>query len=82
MSGIEAVGLVASITQLGGLSAQLSIAPYNYVGTAVRADNEFSDLAGDIDTTCVVLASVKDVLRDGIEIAVATKQATSDAVKL
>ncbi|KAF2625767.1 hypothetical protein BU25DRAFT_492674 [Macroventuria anomochaeta] len=63
MSGLEVVGLTASIVQLGGAGAELSKALYVFLRSATRAESEIADLAEDIGSTCTALDSVKDVLK-------------------
>ena len=58
----EVVGLAASVFQIGGAGAKLSIELYNFISTASRADKEVTHIADDVKLTSNVLGEVGKVL--------------------
>ncbi|KAH6644270.1 hypothetical protein C7974DRAFT_407964 [Boeremia exigua] len=58
----EVVGLAASVLQIGGAGAKLSIELYNFINTASRADSDITHIAVDVEVTSNVLGNVGKVL--------------------
>ncbi|KAF3045777.1 hypothetical protein E8E11_005211 [Didymella keratinophila] len=58
----EVVGLAASVLQIGGAGAKLSVELYNFISTASRADKEVMYIADDVELTSNVLSEVGRVL--------------------
>lgn len=56
------MGLAASVLQIGGAGAKLSIELYNFISTASRADKEVTYIADDVELTSNVLSEVGKVL--------------------
>ena len=75
----EVVGLTASIIQISGAGVKLSTALYTYIGTAVRADQDISDIAGDVALTSNVLDCVGKVFKEDDSKTVISKRAIDDA---
>ncbi|KAF9701185.1 hypothetical protein EKO04_000945 [Ascochyta lentis] len=78
----EIIGLAASIVQLGGAGAELSIKLYNFVNSATRADRDMIDLAEDLDSTGSALNHIGRTLRAKDIQARTSPQAIKDATKL
>ncbi|KAH7091682.1 hypothetical protein FB567DRAFT_589558 [Paraphoma chrysanthemicola] len=78
----EVVGLVASIVQIAGAGCQLSAALYNYTTSAVRADQDIADIAGDVELTSNALESVGRVFESEEAKSVVSKKAIQDANNL
>ena len=75
----EVVGLAASIIQIAGAGVKLSTALYTYVGSAARADQDISDIAGDVALTSNVLDCVGTVFKEDDSKSVISKRAVEDA---
>ena len=54
----EVVGLAASIIQIAGAGAKLSVTLYNFTSSAARADQDIRDIADDVELTSNALESV------------------------
>lgn len=78
----EVVGLAASIIQIAGVGVKLSTTLYNFIGSAVRADHELSDIAGDVEITANALDSVGRVFEDEDSKSIVSRKAIQDAGKL
>jgi hypothetical protein len=78
----ETVGLVASIIQIAGAGTALSNYLYNFVSSASRADQEISDIAGDVEITANALDSVGRVFENEDAQCIASKKAIQDANNL
>ncbi|KAF2625815.1 hypothetical protein BU25DRAFT_460146 [Macroventuria anomochaeta] len=78
----EIVGLAASIVQLGGAGIELSKSLYTFVSSAVRAESEISDLAGDVKLTCSALERVGQTLKSEDTKSALTQRAVSDAAEI
>lgn len=77
----EVVGLVASIVQIAGAGTKLSSALYNFTASAVRAEQDITDIASDVKLTASALESVGKVFEteNGISKSVANERAIQDA---
>jgi hypothetical protein len=75
----EVLGLVASIVQLAGAGAKLSSALYNYTTSAVRAEQDITDIAGDVELTSNALESVGKVFETEYAQSIVSKKAIQDA---
>jgi hypothetical protein len=78
----ELVGLAASIIQIAGVGVKLSTTLYNFVGSATRADQEITDIAGDVEITANALDSVGKVFEDEDAPSVVSKKAIEHANSL
>ncbi|KAH7112915.1 hypothetical protein B0J11DRAFT_183648 [Dendryphion nanum] len=78
----EIIGLAASIIQIAGAGASLSKSLYNYVGSAVCADQQLADIAGDVEITANALDSVGEVFQDETSSSTVSKKAVIDAHSL
>lgn len=78
----EIVGLAASIVQLGGAGAELSIKLYNFVNSAAKADLDIIDLAEDLDSTGSALGHIGKIPEAKDIQALASRQAIDDAAKI
>lgn len=58
----EVVGLAASVLQIGGAGAKLSIELYSFISTAARANSDVRHIAVDVEVTSNVLGNVGKVL--------------------
>jgi hypothetical protein len=78
----ELLGVAASIIQIAGTGAKLSIALYDFIGSAARADQEITDIAGDVELTSNVLDSVGRVFETEDAQSIVSKKAIQDANSL
>jgi hypothetical protein len=78
----EVVGLVASIVQIAGAGCKLSASLYNFTTSAVRADQDITDIAGDVELTSNALESVGKVFETEEAKSVVSKKAIQDANNL
>jgi hypothetical protein len=78
----DIVGLAASIVQLGGAGVELSKSLYIYVSSAVRAESEINDLAGDVKLTCSALERVGQTLQSEETSSALTQRAVNDAEEI
>lgn len=75
----EVIGLVASIVQIAGAGAKLSSTLYHFTASAVRADQDINDIAGDVELTSNALESVGKVFETEDAKSVVSKKAIQDA---
>jgi hypothetical protein len=75
----EVVGLVASIIQIAGAGAKLSSALYHFTTSAVRADQDITDIASDVELTSNALESVGKVFETEDAKSIVSKKAIQDA---
>jgi hypothetical protein len=75
----EVVGLAASIIQIAGTGAKLSVALYNFTTSAARADQDIKDIADDVELTSNALESVGKVFEAEDAKSLISKKAISDA---
>ncbi|RMZ69556.1 mapkkk cascade kinase regulator ste50 [Pyrenophora seminiperda CCB06] len=75
----EVVGLAASIIQIAGAGAQLSIALYNYAISAANADPEIKDIAVDIELTSHVLEDMGKLFETEDAKSIVSKRALQHA---
>jgi hypothetical protein len=75
----EIVGLTASIIQIAGAGVELSRALYSFVGSAARADNEITDIAGDVELTANALDNVGKIFQIEDVKMIVSKKAVQDA---
>jgi hypothetical protein len=75
----EVVGLVASIIQIAGAGAKLSSALYHFTTSAVRADQDITDIASDVELTSNALESVGQVFETEDAKSIVSKKAIQDA---
>ncbi len=60
----EVVGLTASVLQIGGAGAKLSIELFNFISSASRANIDITHIAVDVEVTSNVLGNVGRVLKE------------------
>ncbi|KAI4947316.1 hypothetical protein J4E91_006668 [Alternaria rosae] len=75
----EVVGLAASIIQIAGAGARLSVALYNFTNSAARADQDAKDIADDVELTSNALESVGRVFESEEAGSIVSKKAIQDA---
>jgi len=75
----EVVGLAASIIQIAGTGAKLSVALYNYTKSAANADPQIRDVADDIELTSNVLENVGKLFETEDVKSIVSKKAIQDA---
>jgi hypothetical protein len=75
----EVVGLVASIIQIAGAGTKLSSALYHFTTSAVRADQDITDIASDVELTSNALESVGKVFETEDAKSIVSKKAIQDA---
>jgi hypothetical protein len=75
----EVVGLAASIIQITGAGAKLSVALYNFATSAVRADQDIRDIADDVELTSNALESIGKVFESEDAKSIVSKKAIQDA---
>ncbi|OAL51615.1 hypothetical protein IQ07DRAFT_678787 [Pyrenochaeta sp. DS3sAY3a] len=75
----ELFGVAAGIIQIAGAGAKLSTALYNFTSSAVRADQEIRDIAGDVELTSNALSSVGEVFKTEDARSIVSKKAIQDA---
>jgi CRISPR/Cas system-associated endonuclease Cas3-HD len=75
----EVVGLAASIIQIAGAGAKLSVALYNFTTSAARADQDIRDIADDVELTSNALESVGKVFESEESKSIMSKKAIQDA---
>jgi hypothetical protein len=75
----EVVGLVASIIQIAGTGAKLSTALYHYTTSAVRADQDITEIASDVDLTSNALESIGKVFETEYAKSLVSNKAIHDA---
>ena len=78
----EIMGLAASIVQLGGAGAELSIKLYNFAKSATKADHDIIDLVEDLDSTGSALNHIGKTLELEDIQARANEQAINDAANI
>lgn len=78
----EVVGLAASIIQIAGAGAKLSVALYNFTNSAARADQDIKDIADDVELTSNALESVGKVFESEDAKSIVSKKAIQDANNL
>ncbi|KAL1794223.1 hypothetical protein ACET3X_007644 [Alternaria dauci] len=78
----EVIGLAASIIQIAGAGAKLSVALYNFTNSAAQADQEIRDIADDVDLTSNALESVGKVFESEDAKSIVSKKAVQDAHKI
>lgn len=67
MSGLEVLGVAASIIQIADLGFQLSKNIYNYIDTASSADDRLARIARNVDLTTEVVRRVAEVFESEAE---------------
>ncbi|KAH5718381.1 hypothetical protein HBI18_168280 [Parastagonospora nodorum] len=75
----EVIGLAASIIQIAGAGAKLSSALYHFTTSAVRADQDITDIASDVELTSNALESVGKVFETEDAKSLVSKKAIQDA---
>ncbi|KAH7366623.1 hypothetical protein BKA66DRAFT_573287 [Pyrenochaeta sp. MPI-SDFR-AT-0127] len=75
----EAVGLAASIIQIAGAGAKLSIALYNFTDSAARADQDIRHIADDVELTANALENVGKVFETEEAKSIVSKKAIQHA---
>ncbi|CAN9442817.1 unnamed protein product [Alternaria alternata] len=75
----EVVGLAASIIQIAGAGAKLSVTLYNFTSSAARADQDIRDIADDVELTSNALESVGKVFESEDTKSIISKKAVQDA---
>ncbi|KAI4622313.1 hypothetical protein J4E83_005055 [Alternaria metachromatica] len=75
----EVIGLAASIIQIAGAGAKLSVALYNFTNSAARADQDVKDIADDVKLTSNALESVGRVFESEEAGSIVSKKAIQDA---
>ncbi|KAF2029115.1 hypothetical protein EK21DRAFT_113174 [Setomelanomma holmii] len=78
----EVIGLVASIVQIAGAGVKLSSELWNFTTSALRADQDITDIAGDVELTSNALESVARVFETEDAKSVVSKKAIQDANNL
>ncbi|CAN9433139.1 unnamed protein product [Alternaria alternata] len=78
----EVVGLAASIIQIAGAGAKLSVTLYNFTSSAARADQDIRDIADDVELTSNALESVGKVFESEDTKSIISKKAVQDAHKI
>lgn len=73
------MGLAASIIQIAGAGAKLSVALYNFTDSAVRADQDIRHIADDVELTANALESVGKVFETEDAKSIVSKKAIQDA---
>jgi hypothetical protein len=74
----EVVGLAASIIQIAGAGAKLSVTLYNFTSSAARADQDIRDIAEDVELTSNALESVGKVFESEDAKSIISKKAVQD----
>lgn len=67
MSGLEALGVAASIIQVAEIGFKLSKSIYGYIDTASSADDRLARIAKNVDLTTEVVRRVADVFESESE---------------
>jgi hypothetical protein len=75
----EVLGLAASIIQVAGAGAKLSVALYNFTNSAARADQDIRDIADDVELTSNALETVGKVFESEDAKSIVSKKAIQDA---
>ncbi|KAF2492949.1 hypothetical protein BU16DRAFT_529203 [Lophium mytilinum] len=75
----ELIGLTASIIGIAGAGVKLSTTLYTFAESSSRADQDITDIAGDVALTANVLDSVGNVLKEEDTRCLASKAALNDA---
>lgn len=78
----EIAGLAASILPLEGAGVELSKSLYSYASSAVRAEGESSNLAGDVKLTFSALERVGQTLQTEDTSSALTRRAVDDAAEI
>ncbi|KAL5120842.1 hypothetical protein ACEQ8H_001323 [Pleosporales sp. CAS-2024a] len=76
------LGLAASIIQITGAGAKLSLALYHFTTSAVHADQNIADIARDVELTSNALESVSKVFETEDIRSMVSKKAIADANNL
>jgi hypothetical protein len=64
MSGLEALGIAASIIQVADLGFQLSKNLYNYADTAASTDDRLARITKNVDLAAEIVKRVGDVFEE------------------
>ncbi|CAN9147991.1 unnamed protein product [Alternaria alternata] len=75
----EVVGLAASIIQIAGAGAKLSVTLYNFTSSAARADQDIRDIADDVELTSNALESVGKLFESEDAKSIISTKAVQDA---
>lgn len=65
MSGLEALGVAASILQVADIGLRLSQRLYDFADSAASADSRLARIAKQVDLTSEVVKQVADVFESG-----------------
>jgi hypothetical protein len=63
MSGIEVIGIVASVIQIADLGSRLSVKLWTFSRKVKHADQSIKDISNDVALTCDVLRELGDNLK-------------------
>lgn len=75
MSGLEVVGIVASIIQLADVGAKLSVKLCSFYRTVKVANQSLEGLSSDVSLTCSILNELGKVLEQDEQAKICSKQA-------
>ncbi|KAJ6184127.1 hypothetical protein N7519_005428 [Penicillium mononematosum] len=79
MSGLEVVGVVASIIQIADLGAKLSVKLCTFYKTVKVANKSMQELSSDVSLTCSILNELGKTLEQDDQTRLCSKQAFSTA---
>jgi hypothetical protein len=82
MSGLEVVGVVASIVQLADFGARVAVKLHSFYHKIKKADISIQRLSTDVSLTSSVLKQLGDVLRDAEQQQLCSSDATSMAKQI
>lgn len=79
MSGLEVVGIVASIIQIADIGAKLSVKLCTFYKTVKVANKLMQDLSSDVSLTCSILNELGKTLEKDDQTKLCSEQAFSTA---
>ncbi|CAG8379372.1 unnamed protein product [Penicillium salamii] len=79
MSGLEVVGVVASIVQLADFGARVAVQLHSFYHRVKKADINIQRLSTDVSLTSSVLKQLGDILRDAEQQKICSTEAVSMA---
>jgi hypothetical protein len=75
MSGLEAIGIAASIIQVADLGTKLSVKLFSFYRQVKNADQAIQSLSSDVALTCALLRELGDTLRTDDQSKLYSKEA-------
>lgn len=82
MSGLEALGIVASVLQIADVGARLSVKLYTFSHKVKSADTNVQNISSDVAVTCTVLRELGETLKKDEEAKLSNHNAIATAERV